>query len=385
MADYGYYRKVRRRKDRGAWGGVALKVLDAVMIVFSALCLLLLLSAYLAKYIDPNKSAFFAFPGLMFPVLYIAGLLLTLYWVVRWKIYAVIMAAVLLLGIGNTRLFYKMDLREHYGDNTPGKTEVVVMSYNVMGFHSKYDKDGKSIQEIIGEFVVGNNVDILCLQEFPASREQNGLFGEILSELRYRYLLPYYDDKPEGLALAIYSRYPIVQRGSLEAEGIQVRPIWTDIRIRRDTVRVLNSHLQSTTISGNDVDFLKGRGSAGGVDGEARIKGIARKLRDNYRKRAPQAKDIAGFISRSPYSTVVCSDMNDTPMSYAYRRISRGMQDSFVEKGSGITGTYNGFFNMFRIDYIFMSKDLEVKNYFSYDEVYSDHNPVAASLEFIKK
>lgn len=385
MADYGYYKKVRRRRERGAWGGVALKVLDAVMIVFSALCLLLLLSAYLSKFIDPNKSVFFAFPGLMFPVLYIAGLLLTLYWIVRWKIYAVVMAAVLLLGITNTCLFYKMDLREHYGENTPGKSEVVVMSYNVMGFHSRYEKDGKSVQELIGEFVAGNNVDILCLQEFPVSREHSGLFGEVLAELRYRYVLPYYDDKPEGLALAIYSRYPIVQRGNLEAEGIQVRPIWTDIRIRRDTVRVLNSHLQSTTISGNDVDFLKGRGSAGGLDGEARIKGIARKLSENYRKRAPQARDIAGFISASPHSMVVCSDMNDTPMSYAYRRISRGMRDSFVEKGSGITGTYNGFFNMFRIDYIFMSEDLEVKNYFSFDEVYSDHNAVAASLEFVKK
>jgi len=385
MADYGYYRKVRRRKDRGAWGGLALKILDAVMIVFSALCLLLLLSAYLSKFIDPNKSAFFAFPGLMFPVLYIAGLLLTLYWVVRWKIYAAVMAAVLLLGIGNTRLFYKMDLREHYGDNKPGKSEVVVMSYNVMGFNPGYGRDGKGIQELIGGFVLENNVDILCLQEFPVARDNNNVFGEILSELRYRYILPYYDDKPEGLALAIYSRYPIVMRGNLEAEGVQVRPIWTDIRIRRDTVRVLNSHLQSTTISGNDVDFLKGRGSAGGMDGETRIKGIARKLADNYRKRAPQARGIAEFISASPYSTVVCSDLNDTPLSYAYRKISRGMQDSFVEKGSGITGTYNGFFNMFRIDYIFMTKDLEVKNYFSFDEIFSDHNPVAASMEFIKK
>ena len=98
-------------------------------------------------------------------------------------------------------------------------------------------------------------------------------------------------------------------------------------------------------------------------------------------RRAPQAMDVAAQIEASPYPVIVCGDFNDTPASFAYGRIARGLHDAFVERGSGASGTYDRLFNMFRIDYIMVSDGLEVVNYYTFDEVYSDHMPVAAGVE----
>lgn len=48
----------------------------------------------------PPQSMDIRFPGLVFPAIYVAEVLLGLWWVVRWKKYAFGVAAVLLLGIG---------------------------------------------------------------------------------------------------------------------------------------------------------------------------------------------------------------------------------------------------------------------------------------------
>ncbi len=62
------------------------------------------------------------------------------------------------------------------------------------------------------------------------------------------------EENASGLGLAIYSRYPITGRGVLDADAETLRSMWADIRIKRDTVRVVNNHLQSTYINNDDVD-----------------------------------------------------------------------------------------------------------------------------------
>ena len=95
MEDYGYYQKKARRQRSGA--PLAVRIIDILMLVLTVLCTLLLVAAYLAAYIDPRKAWIFAFPGLVFPAIYVAEVLLGLWWVVRWKKYAFGVAAVLLL------------------------------------------------------------------------------------------------------------------------------------------------------------------------------------------------------------------------------------------------------------------------------------------------
>mgnify|MGYP005797605801 FL=1 len=135
--------------------------------------------------------------------------------------------------------------------------------------------------------------------------------------------------------------------------------MWADVRVQRDTVRVFNNHLNSTHINADDIDYLSSLRSGGVLHG-ARVSEIVDKLRENYCRRAPQAETVAEAVKASPYPTVVCGDFNDTPASYAYYQIASEMKDALVEKGRGAHGTYGRFFNMFRIDYIFISEELDV-------------------------
>ena len=92
-------------------------------------------------------------------------------------------------------------------------------------------------------------------------------------------------------------------------------------------------------------------------------------------------REIRAETDASPYPVILTGDFNDTPASFAYRRVTHGLRDAFVEKGSGTSGTYDRLFNMFRIDYILVSEGVEVLHYYTFDNVYSDHMPVAAGLE----
>jgi vancomycin resistance protein VanJ len=73
-------------------------------------------------------------------------------------------------------------------------------------------------------------------------------------------------------------------------------------------------------------------------------------------------------------------DFNDTPQSYAYRKIRKGMVDAFRKAGRGFGNTYSGELPSFRIDYI-----LHDEAFFPYEFErtkidYSDHFPISTWL-----
>ena len=78
----------------------------------------------------------------------------------------------------------------------------------------------------------------------------------------------------------------------------------------------------------------------------------------------------------------MCGDFNDTPLSYTYRLMSRGLQDAFREKGRGFSHTYRGFYNTVRIDYVLVSDDFEVLSYEVPSVEFSDHHPVFVRLKY---
>lgn len=388
MAEYGYYNKATpKKRARRPWWMWAIKVVDILFMAVLIACSVLLACSYLAKYVNPVSTSFFAFLGLMFPVLYVVEIVCGLYWVVRWRWYAFVALGILLLGSVNAGLFYQIDLREHYGEHKPKDPEHVIMSYNVMNYRYPYMEKGQEPLDKIYSFVKSNNVDILCLQESLNGDKEQSVVDKYLPDMKYRVFYPYYanDSRKNPAGLAIYSRYPVIAKGVVRADPSSVRSVWADVRIKRDTVRVINCHLQSTYINNNDVDFLSTFRLVSEERGRAQLREIVSKLNENYKLRASQSEAIADFIKKSPYPVIVCGDFNDTPLSYTYNTIGGGLADAFVEEGKGTAGTYNGFFNMFRIDYILVSDELDIVNYYPFGVLYSDHNPIAASFDFVGK
>lgn len=382
MEDYGYYHK-KASRGGGSRKSLLIRIIDIVMLVLTGVCTLLLAVAYLARYISPVSAWIFAFPGLVFPVLYVCELIFALWWVARWKKYAFLPIFMLVIGIGAAGRFYQPDLRKRYGEQSPSSSDLVVMSYNVRLFSSQFAAGKNSTSKLIADLINDNNVDIVCFQEMNSLSSPE--IDKYLSAFKYRRRFPYANNAPKASGIGIYSRYPIIDAGVLPSPDSERNfSMWADVRVQRDTVRVFNNHLNSTHINADDIDYLSSLRNGGALHG-ARVSEMVGKLRENYCRRAPQAEAVAEAVKASPYPTVVCGDFNDTPASYAYYEIASDMKDAFVEKGRGAHGTYGRFFNMFRIDYILMSDGLDVTGYYSFSDVYSDHMPVAASFVFAGK
>ena len=75
--------------------------------------------------------------------------------------------------------------------------------------------------------------------------------------------------------------------------------------------------------------------------------------------------------------------MNDVPVSYTYRTISKGLQDSFLKASICKRGwTFYKFFLGVRIDYIFVSDGLKVADAEVIKCEGSDHFPYKTTLRW---
>ena len=93
---------------------------------------------------------------------------------------------------------------------------------------------------------------------------------------------------------------------------------------------------------------------------------ITSRLKKSFIKRAIEVDVIKEHMNKSPFPIIICGDFNDTPNSYAYKKISHGLKDSFLEQGIGIGSTFLGKIPFLRIDYILHSPRLKTNTFTTY-------------------
>lgn len=374
------------RKEGNAKQRRRYSLVDYLMFIVSAVVAVAVLLSWAARWVHPSSYGLLSAAGLLMPVLFVANFFCLLYWIVRWRMGVILSLAVFAIGIWNITMFFKPQLTEKHTDAAKDRSVVTVVTYNVRGMIQEVDHDAgtfvSSMEDIVS-VVDSLRPGILCMQEFQSTRDYPRSRFEaelpLLPYKRVRYNIGGEGDL--GWGVAIYSRYPILNSGHIDFEGTSNSIIWADIAANRDTVRVFNAHLQTTSITASDHEFIVNMEFVTDSTRSSKMKHMVGKLSNNYIIRAGQAEKLAQSITESPYPVVVCGDFNDTPMSYAYRKINKRLRDSFSEAGSGYGHTYRGFFNLLRIDYVMHSKSIECVDYFSPSFDYSDHNPVTVKLK----
>jgi endonuclease/exonuclease/phosphatase family metal-dependent hydrolase len=156
--------------------------------------------------------------------------------------------------------------------------------------------------------------------------------------------------------------------------------MYSDILFHSDTLRIFNVHLQSIRFEKDDYAFMDTARLKYSNDQMNEIRAIGSRLKTAFTQRAEQAQIIANYIMDSPYEVVVMGDFNDTPQSYAYRKIRKGIQDAFRKAGGGFGNTYSGEFPSFRIDYIMHGEALVPYEFERIKIDYSDHFPITTWL-----
>lgn len=156
-----------------------------------------------------------------------------------------------------------------------------------------------------------------------------------------------------------------------------------DVILNTDTIRLLNNHLQTTSVSQNRKKWEREL-AADNTRREAQaVQDAAETLHENFVKRAFQTDSICQLVTASPHPVLVCGDFNSLPSSYTYHRLSESLKDGFKTGGHGYMYTYRYGKRMLRIDYAFHSPELECIDYYSPNlDLCSDHNPVILTVKY---
>ncbi len=365
--------------------------LTALLLALNIGALLLLLASYLAYYMNPSVLPILAFAGLAYPYILLANIIFMLVWLLIRPKYALLSLILILLGLNHTgrllRFGHSSAIPEEAGD-------IRVLSYNIQNFikyntsSTKYLTDFEN-EKKINEFVTDHKADIVCLQEVLNDRENHQHFiHEFGNKIHCpnTYARNYFStSKAKVDAIAIFTKYPILKTGYLEFDKKTIA-IFADLLIQTDTIRLYNLHLASIHFQKEDIDFISDLAETQEQDKiKTGTRNVLSKLKQAFIKRGKQVELVSKHVAYSPYPVIICGDFNDTPASYTYRKLSKGMQDAFVEKGAGFGITYAGEkIPAFRIDYMLFDPHFEIKEFEIHDINLSDHYPLSARVS-IKK
>ena len=359
-----------------------LKIIKGIVFAITILSIFLLLLSFPAWYVSPLRTSFFSFMGIAFPVILLANVLCLLFWILskRWTL-ALIMVAVLILSYKPITTFFPLNLKKQ---SIPEES-LKVLTYNVMGFLGEAKRN--SAHPLL-EYIAKTDADIVCLQEYMISKTGKSLLtqkdvNKVLNKYPYRSITGLeYSGKYHTYGLACFSKYPIKNTREFSFDSSYNGAAVYSIDVNGETYLVANNHLESNKISSSDKklygNLLVKRDSKTLNRVTSNIK---RRLGRGYIKRASQVQKVREYISRQEYDKlIICGDFNDTPISYAYKKMKGDLTDAYTSTGFGPGITYYEDFFLFRIDYILHSKNLKAHKT-TVDKVkFSDHYPVLTYL-----
>ncbi len=321
--------------------------------VNSILATVLLLS-YFLPYISPKTVPLFAVLSLAVPFLILINIVFLIYWVFKLKKHFIISTIVLGLGLLFSSTFYKISNKK-----TLLNSDVRIMSYNVRMFNLyKWIKD-ETITGKIESFIAEKAPDILAIQEYHHSSKR---------KLNYKY--SYFEPKAKNYGLAIFSKFPIINKGSLDFKKSGNNAIFVDVLKEKDTIRIYNLHLQSLKINPAKENF-----------GQENSEKLIERLKNGFLKQASQTEQFIAHEKKWKGKKIICGDFNNTAYSWVYKQIATDKKDAFLEMGSGTGRSFNYFFPM-RIDFILTDNATQINDFKTYSKKYSDHFSIMARVNW---
>ncbi len=369
-------KKKRSSSTRVRTKGRAIKRFSRnILLAVNIVLIVALLLAYVSIYINPSITSFPAIFGLAYPYIVAANIIMALVWFIFRKWLALISVFAIAAGFGYMHDF--MRFRNHGNEI---HHDLKVMSYNVRLFNIYEDTEKNSYWKMI-QLMKKEDPGILCIQEYfvrdnPSTADQK--LRDALGSNLQTHIKLVKSGASSYYGIATVTRYPVINRGNIIHPGSSSLTIFTDVVVDTDTFRIYNNHLQSFRlrhIEGNLLSEIAREDPGGSMDN---IAGLYKSLTEGFESRSIQVDRVRRHIETSPYPVIVAGDFNDTPISYTYHRMRRGLKDAFVEAGYGAGFTYKGKYPPNRIDYIFYNEDFDCNDFDIVKVRYSDHYPIIA-------
>ncbi|MEI7595479.1 MAG: endonuclease/exonuclease/phosphatase family protein [Bacteroidota bacterium] len=370
-------------------------MIKKIFLVLNIIFIIILVLSYLSPITSPESNSYIPILGLGFPILFIINIFIIFFWLIFKPLYSILSIVAFLIGFNVSNRYWA-----HNENNAPiDSTMIKVMSYNVKNFdvynytldwNYKYETRNK-----IFDLLKEENPDILCFQEYYYENTKKFKTTDTLKTFlkanHFFAAFPVENRKSDFFGIAIFTKYQIVNKGKIEFETKGANScIFLDVLINKDTVRIYNLHFESIRFQKHDYEFAQKVSDSLSDQSELKLKQGARvlftKLNRAFKYRAKQSELVEEHIKTCKYPTILCGDFNDTPISYAYKRIYKHLNDAFINAGTGLGTTYAGkIIPAYRIDYIFHSDDFQPFNFNIIKKQYSDHYPITCYLKKIEK
>ena len=318
-----------------------LKRISISLILGANICTILLLWLCVAlTFVSPDIIPRFSLLTLAFPIFLCANIL----FLVFWLLFHARLAWVPIVGalvVGGYIIDY---CPLHFGADSQDSNDstITVISYNVG--HMKTDEQRAELLH----FLSTTDADIVCLQEFEKQFLNN--HKDWLDSTAYHTL--------QGGSLAILSRLPYLGDTihiEYPTRGNHSLACWMDFG--GDSLLLVNNHLESNQLSEEE----KNEYTNTIIDPHRQtIKSSSRMLLDKLSEaaayRGAQTDSICALLDRyAAYTSIVCGDLNETPVSYTYQQFARRLTSAHREAGNGPGFTYSRRSFPVRIDHLFYS------------------------------
>jgi len=306
----------------------------------------------------PEKFGVIALLSLVTPVLIIINLVFVIFWIIiGFKKQVILSFFVLLLSLLFIPKLYKF---KNDGASI-SKAHLKIMTYNVRKFNIFNWLKIKNIEAEIEELIINEDPDIVAIQEY---RNIDNF------RLNYPYFYNHVSNKNTQSGLAIYSKYPVINKGAIGYNQSGNDGIYVDIVKKNDTLRIYNFRLETTGVV-PDKDFF----------GQKNSEKLIKRLRKSFKAHQKQIDTLNAHIKDCKYKVILAGDLNNTAFSWDYKNIKNELQDTFLKAGNGFGKTYEFKKFPLRIDYIFVDEKIRVIDHKNLKQQFSDHYPIVATLE----
>jgi endonuclease/exonuclease/phosphatase family metal-dependent hydrolase len=315
----------------------------------STLLLLACLLPYISVALVPSMSIF----SLFVPFLVLGNILFLIYWMLQFKKTVFLPIVSLVIAYFFIGSFFQFRAERPM----PSSKDFSIMSFNTRLFNKYQWSDDPSIGNQIVAFIQKTDPSVVCFQEFDVSMKERFM--------SYPHTYISASDNSKQAVQAIFSKFPIVAKGLLPFTNSTNATIFVDLKIKGDTVRLYNVHLQS----------LRVKPEAASLEAGTRER-LYKRLKVSFAKQQAQADIIASHKSDSPYKVIVVGDFNTNQFSSVYHTIKGDLTDSFTSLGSGYGKTFDFKYFPMRIDFLLSDPGFEIAYHKSFPLHLSDHFPV---------
>jgi len=227
-----------------------------------------LILSFLSSHLSPEKIWFPAFLGLAYPYILLVNVLFLLGWIILKRKELLISLLAIILGLGTFSNYlslrpFRFMKKGHYinmvSEQRKADHQVKLVSYNVRAFDVYGWEDNPSIRSEILTFLRDEDPDVTCIQEFYTSNQAGFREREVnhkLEHMPYRHIVYIVSNPRRNYGIASFSRYPIINKGSVPLEDKYSICIYSDILMDKDTFRVYNCHLQSIKLNYEHYQFM---------------------------------------------------------------------------------------------------------------------------------